>query len=455
MARRTHIASVLLTAAAALPLLPPAIRPVAGQVPEGYELLQLTNDPWFALSPRLNARGQVVWSQRLGPSADTTEIFFWDRGRLHRLTNDDDNDVIADINDHGVIVWAEQLVRGDPNAVQIMRLENGIRSFVAEDDTAQLSPAIDNAGRVVWAFQEVDSCSVSQVVLFDGASTTQITSGRYWRSSARMAKGGDMVWDDINSCVNPWVGQTAYYTGGEWSYINTPVQNQASRLNDRGLITWLGPGSTAMMYHDGTTSQLAYYGRATPNNRGQILLVGEPHAGAQRATWLHEDGAFRQVGPGFDYPAINDAGEAVWTIGAFPNTEVMMMRRMTIPGDINADGDCDLDDFALLQLCIPAGGSQGMAACAAADLNRDGAMDADDVAMLMAYVRGPRHPADANYDGRVDLRDYVRLQQCVSDPERVIPPGCWSCDANEDNHVNGEDARIFAGRMSGPAAAGQ
>ncbi len=70
---------------------------------------------------------------------------------------------------------------------------------------------------------------------------------------------------------------------------------------------------------------------------------------------------------------------------------------ISAPGDFDADGDVDLDDFAALQKCLT-GPFVGVSdpACLIADLDADGDVDFADVSRFVNCVSGPGMPANPN-----------------------------------------------------------
>ena len=48
--------------------------PAAGQIPPGYEVVQITNTPLTEFFPEINNRGQIVFAVTLGTGNSTVEI---------------------------------------------------------------------------------------------------------------------------------------------------------------------------------------------------------------------------------------------------------------------------------------------------------------------------------------------------------------------------------------------
>lgn len=65
------------------------------------------------------------------------------------------------------------------------------------------------------------------------------------------------------------------------------------------------------------------------------------------------------------------------------------------PGDMDFDGDVDMDDFALLQWCLSGDFiPQPNPACAPAKLDGDDDVDANDLILFLGCLSGPNIPAD-------------------------------------------------------------
>ncbi len=89
-----------------------------GQIPEGWEIVTITNDPSI-LDARvdMNDRGQIVFDRRTGAGDATFEIFLYDRGRLVQVTDDDTFDWDPAINNNGDIVWSRDFHDDGANGI--------------------------------------------------------------------------------------------------------------------------------------------------------------------------------------------------------------------------------------------------------------------------------------------------------------------------------------------------
>ena len=141
-----------------------AIPPARGQVPFGYEIVDVTSNPYYEPVPRINNRGQIVFTTWFDVSRrGTAEIFLYDDGELTRLTNDDVYDGLPDINDDGTIVWARGLgpihpSTGEPS-LEIVMWRNGQITRLTDNVELDFGPSINNLGQAVWTrSHEVSAC---------------------------------------------------------------------------------------------------------------------------------------------------------------------------------------------------------------------------------------------------------------------------------------------------------
>ncbi len=113
-------------------------------------------------------------------------------------------------------------------------------------------------------------------------------------------------------------------------------------------------------------------------------------------------------------------------------------------GDLEGDGDVDLDDYALFAECYT--GPRGIGP---GDVNQDGTTDLDDHLAWLACQTTPGDPvtpgcavADLDGDEDADLMDFANLQGYLGSPADLSPT-CRLGDFDEDNDVDLEDAARF------------
>lgn len=67
-----------------------------------------------------------------------------------------------------------------------------------------------------------------------------------------------------------------------------------------------------------------------------------------------------------------------------------------IPGDLDIDGDVDLDDFGRLQVCLTGQGGGVATGCSKADLDKDGDVDKVDITRFIGCVSGANNPGNVD-----------------------------------------------------------
>ena len=89
-------------------ILSSGMSPAPGQgPPPGYELVQITATPYREFSPRMNSRGQIVFTAQLAADHNSREIFLYDdqTGEVTQLTDNNVQDNSPAVNDEGTITW--------------------------------------------------------------------------------------------------------------------------------------------------------------------------------------------------------------------------------------------------------------------------------------------------------------------------------------------------------------
>ena len=81
--------------------------------------------------------------------------------------------------------------------------------------------------------------------------------------------------------------------------------------------------------------------------------------------------------------------------------DVTIVVKSNIPADLDDDGDVDMEDFAVFQLCLTGSGEPVSNACQLADLEKDGDVDQMDLERFLAclIVSGPDRPGDPSCAG--------------------------------------------------------
>ncbi|MBN1511939.1 MAG: thrombospondin type 3 repeat-containing protein [Phycisphaerae bacterium] len=118
--------------------------------------------------------------------------------------------------------------------------------------------------------------------------------------------------------------------------------------------------------------------------------------------------------------------------------------RLSVPGDMDGDGDADLDDFGAFVGCFSGPFSPGMGDC-----DQDLDIDADDYTLWAACLGGPAvalnlpcSAMDLDGDDDADLHDFGRFAQTFTGAVDY-PPGCDTADLDFDGDTDFADFTAF------------
>ncbi len=99
-----------------------------------------------------------------------------------------------------------------------------------------------------------------------------------------------------------------------------------------------------------------------------------------------------------------------------------------------------------------AGDQFGISVSVSGDLAVIGAHGDDDAGTISgsAYVFDLPTPGDLDGDGDVDLDDFAIFLDCVTGPGGGVPPGCDDGDLDVDNDIDYADFALFQEAFTGP-----
>lgn len=323
----------------------------AAQVPSKYEIIQLTDNPYYEPVPRINNSGQCVFMVWLDPSDRLTEeIFLYDDGELIQLTNDYVQDVCPAINDDGTIVWCRGLgpinpATGEPT-LEIVVYQDGQLTQLTQNDSQDTSPAINNLGHIVWDRQMGQICGnhvAMDVFFYDGQQIHQITTDGIPEEIANQAADINdddvIVWTRYNFCVDPWESKIMAYTHADETTTQispaTTLSPRAVTINNRSQVAWqfkVGPGEYGIqLWEDDVTTLFTNWGGGPRlNDHGDITFYRWYENESTYQQWLYRSGSFFQLSNDWFWNVdgdINNAGEVVWQSGNYPYSDIRLMRQ--------------------------------------------------------------------------------------------------------------------------------
>ena len=332
---------------------------VPSEIPLGYEVVEIIPAEDWTRFPRINNCGEIVTVHEAADHPDHSEVYYCDNGRLSRVTFTDDGAWCCDINDLGVIVWAEGWNPNGYGGEWIMKLEDGETTVVGEGTKGA---RINNQGHMVWSRSNFQSCATeSAIVYYDGSQAVELTSYELSNQSPAINNSDDVVWTEYTFCISPWESRILLNHDGETAALPTSsLYSQLPDINDTGRIIWKAGHDIEVW--DGGSTWLFGENPADPhlNNRGDISYCNwdEPSYAWNMRLYVEAEGQIYDITQTEEWDGdneLNDDGEVVWTAMHDPFgtqvTALMYMRRIR-NGDIDNDQDVDLDDFADLPGCL-------------------------------------------------------------------------------------------------------
>ena len=328
--------------------------PPAGQIPAGYEIVQVTNNAYYEFFPRINNRGQIVFTAWVDTSSRLTEeIFLYDNGELIQLTDDEIQDVGPDINDEGTIVWCRGLGPIHPSAgepsLEIVMYRNGEITRLTDNFEFDIGPRINNLGQVVWCrCHEVYACGgpLIDIFMFDGKSIIQITSDaipeQVENQSPEINDFGQIVWTRYDFCDPPpgynFRSKIMMYSGGVTTELTTgQFAPLAADINNRGQVVWSFRDTTTgkrviELWEAGLTTVVTDDGDCPAiNDHSDIAFQRWDDTSQRWNAWLYRSGRFYQLtndDRDVYVPHINNDGELTWGSGGFPEQDICCLRRI-------------------------------------------------------------------------------------------------------------------------------
>jgi hypothetical protein len=364
---------------------------IVAQVPPGWEIIQITDDPYYDGVPAINDCGQIAFQKRLGDDWPASEIFVWDNGTIIRITDDNVGDGPPDIADDGTIAWSRK--SGPNNTLEIVIYRDGILAPLTNNEVDDLAANINNLGHIAWNSYNGTGCAGSDIHFFDGSSIEQLTDNAYSNQSPIMNDFDHTTWTQYNFCVSPWVSTIMLGDPGPTHMLTDGLTRAAGgRINNLEQITWQGETGVAL-WESGTTVELTDWGSNPDINDLGLVVFSRWHEDILAyQIWTWRAGLLRRItleGVWNLTGRINNSSEIVWQRGYFPNVDLLLLTWTTGNADRDEDGDVDLPDASLVLSCIaypPT--SADPCRCHRADLNHDNTTDFRDFALLQINFTG-------------------------------------------------------------------
>ncbi len=371
-------------------------RPASAQLPPGFELVRITDDPDRDSRARINECGQIVFSKQFNQQQLEEEIMLYDNGRTVQITDNEVQDRIPDINDSGMIVW--QWEPGYPIEPNIMVYREGKTTEFAEGGGAR----INDLGHIAWRAFNDQGCGGTEanIFFFDGETTTQITTSDRSNQALSLSDNDEIAWVRYDFCQSPWESDILLYSGGETIRITDGhLTPQGPSINNIGTVAWESKDPERnferfiSIWENGETRTFAQgAGAPTLNNTGGLAFNADD--GTRHGKVYYEGEIYTIEFEGAEYTGmldINDYGEvAAFLNYGYPESDLAILRRIRT-GDSEFDGDIDHDDLAKLVDCMTGpmwvertdpGPEDSLCECRFLDINHDGSVDLRDYAMF-------------------------------------------------------------------------
>lgn len=296
-----------------------------------FKIIEVTDSSLNNYDVRLNNHGQIAYRTVNGNGE--YEIYFYNNGKIAKISNSFIELDHLQLNDQGQIAW-----RGyDGDDYEIYFYNNGITSQITDnkgdDNTRENSWSwLNNNGKFVWWWSDGNWDGYEyDVYLFNGSGISRVTNTTdYSESEVRINNSGQIVWfrtDYFGSDMGLYLysgGSTAEITRCSDCSANQPMIKD---LNDNGQVLWLGYDGInyeIYLYSNGTNTQItdsdnedSFNFQPQINNKGQI--VWSESDGNDYEIFLYSDGVTTQITHNNydDYidlntTQINNKGQIVW-----------------------------------------------------------------------------------------------------------------------------------------------
>jgi len=203
----------------------------AAGVPDGWFVLQLTDNTYYDVNPRV-CGSFVVWEGQV--SNANPEIFLYDGITTSRLTDSASGDFYPEVSDSGVVWWL------DEGGIGQVLLYDGTDIIQLSDGNYNNSPARIDESSVVW---DGSDGSDYEIYLYniDAGQTTQLTDNSYSEWNPNIVSGSKVAWYGYDGSDNEiylydiGTGQTLMITNNSYDDRDAYVSGS--------YVVWLGRSS--------------------------------------------------------------------------------------------------------------------------------------------------------------------------------------------------------------------
>lgn len=218
------------------------------------------------------------------------------------------------ICDNGNIIWKDVNVN-EVFAFDYYIYDGGSARFLGSGKNIQLS----GSGYAVWETEDIKYGFTSELMLFNGSTTSQITNDSYENHDPRINSVGHVTWHQLG-VIYIYDGSTSTKISMNSSY------NQRPQINDGGYVVWDGirdgeVDREIFLYNGSTEIQLTTNSISDRdpkiNNNGQVAWLG--YDGTSLQVFFYDGYSISQltndvynIAFSEDMVQINDSGHVVW-----------------------------------------------------------------------------------------------------------------------------------------------
>lgn len=403
----------------------------AGQIPVGFEVVEVAEGPTFHAGPRLNQCGEFVYFTGY-PWRTDSEIWLYDNGAILRVTDNTLPDATPDINDDGTIVWMRDFDGNIGGEIMVRTARN--EKALAPGQ----GPSLNQHGAIAFEVEVNPDCPwESFIALYDGVAIQELIQPERSNQLTSINDAAEVMWTryDFSSCSPTDFTSEILLSDSDGLRILPSGSANAvgGDINNFGEAVWSADFDFVELYQNGETSILSDGALASINDHADVAFS---RWGPYWVAWAWIDGQFYRLS--FDPPGINNFHcdinndrEVAWAWDLNPETMpggIRFMRRVR-NGDVDFDHDVDLSDFAPWIDCLTGPGEfDHLCRCRFEDMQHDRDVDLGDFARLQNTWANPQYPGHECCDGDHGPGCNDReVRECVC----AVSPTCCTVEWND------------------------